>query len=176
MEDYKPFAPPTAPVADVFDRGDSPFPLELAERSARLGASLLDGLILLVPFGLIYGIVLALYHQEFRFLVAVTHRWDFKMGMTLFGSLLYLAINGRFLAKDGQTLGKKACSIRIAKPDGTVPSLMDSYVKRNLLVTVIRLIPVLGSIFVLADALCIFRNKRKCLHDDLAGTIVIKSH
>ena len=113
-------------------------------------------------------------------MAVIIQRWDFRMGMTLFGtlfgSLVYLAVNGHFLAKDGQTLGKKACSIRIAKPDGTVPSLMDSYVKRNLLVTVIRLIPFLGSIFVLVDALCIFRKNRKCLHDELADTVVIKSN
>jgi hypothetical protein len=39
----------------------------------------------------------------------------------------------------------------------------------------IGLIPLAGSLLRLADVLFIFRANRKCLHDDTAGTLVIKS-
>lgn len=34
-------------------------------------------------------------------------------------------------------------------------------------------LPILGSIFALADALCIFRSRHNTIHDDIAGTKVI---
>ena len=35
------------------------------------------------------------------------------------------------------------------------------------------LVPLIGWLFALADALLIFRDSRKCLHDNIADTIVV---
>ena len=40
---------------------------------------------------------------------------------------------------------------------------------------VIALIPVVGWLYGLVDALMIFRDSRKCLHDNIADTIVVKA-
>lgn len=41
-------------------------------------------------------------------------------------------------------------------------------------VQVAALVPIVGSIAVLIDSLCIFRSGRNTLHDDIADTKVIK--
>jgi uncharacterized RDD family membrane protein YckC len=92
----------------------------------------------------------------------------------IIGSLVDLAINGVLLARYGQTVGKKICKIKIIKTTGEVPTLFDSFVKRHFLFTCLQQIPYAGGLIVLIDALFIFRDNRRCLHDLVAGTIVVK--
>lgn len=170
MDDYRPFQPPSAILGEA--PGNE---LELAGRGARLGASLLDSLVLLVLVALSLGF--AWYVLGLRFPV-LPRSGGLRLayaGQTLLAALLYLAVNGRLLARDGQTVGKRLCRIRIARPDGSVPSLLDSFVKRHLLFSLARLVPFAGFLVSLADVLMIFRDSRKCLHDDLAGTVVVKT-
>ena len=47
--------------------------------------------------------------------------------------------------------------------------------RRTIPMWVLTSIPFLGPFIGLANALAIFRENCKCLHDDLAGTKVIKS-
>jgi hypothetical protein len=42
-------------------------------------------------------------------------------------------------------------------------------------VNLLALIPILGNVVALADPLLIFRDNHKCLHDELADTIVVKA-
>ena len=46
--------------------------------------------------------------------------------------------------------------------------------KRYVPLWVVANIPFIGGLFALADSLAIFRDTRKCIHDDIAGTKVIK--
>jgi uncharacterized RDD family membrane protein YckC len=169
MSDDNPYVSPEADCnMPVEDSG----PFQLANRGTRLGAYLLDSLIV----------------------TAVTVPWGFfvlETGPLLFGAtpvptisvwfvlaaswpVVYFAINGYLLARRGQTLGKRACGIRIVKPDGSVPTLWDSFVKRLVLFAVARHLPIVGSLVPLVDALFIFGADRRCLHDYVAGTYVAK--
>jgi hypothetical protein len=40
---------------------------------------------------------------------------------------------------------------------------------------VLRLVPILGAIFWITDSLFIFRADRRCLHDLMAGTKVVRT-
>ena len=92
------------------------------------------------------------------------------IGFALFG-----AINGYLLATQGQTVGKKLLGIRVVRSDGSRASLARLIGLRYVLSWVIVIVPVVGVIYALLDSLMIFRESRKCLHDNLADTIVVKA-
>lgn len=90
------------------------------------------------------------------------------------GLLWYLILNGYLLAKRGQTIGKLVAKTRIvdAETNQLIP-LGPLVLKRFVSFQFIALIPVVGMIIGLINILMIFRENRKCLHDDLAGSKVI---
>lgn len=166
-----PYAPPRSNVESLdFD----PFSLELADRGTRLGASILDGLITGLP---VFGLVMALlFTFGYGFLDPLPLRANvlFILGALVIGAAVHLAINGYLLVKHGQTVGKRICGIRIVRADGSHPSLWDSFGKRHLPVMVASQIPFIGGLVSLVDACFIFREDRRCLHDLIAGTMVVK--
>ncbi len=97
------------------------------------------------------------------------------VGIGLFGANLY------FLHKSGQTVGKRVVGIRIVRADtkengGFVVNVL----KRSLLaglpyLALIFISPILGALYIWADILFIFREDRRCLHDRIAGTMVIQA-
>ncbi len=113
----------------------------------------------------------------------------------------FLIINGYFIYTRSQTVGKLICGIVVVDRDGRRAS-GNRYVFLRLapmwLVSMISLVgrwifladgmqtftrhwwPVVGTIIIvgplviLADALLVFRTYRNCLHDDIAGTLVVR--
>lgn len=85
------------------------------------------------------------------------------------------------LATRGQTLGKRWMGIRIAKADtgangGLTTNILLRAVAPVLVSGGVQLVSKsLGGLFGLADVLCIFRDDRRCLHDLIAGTIVVRA-
>lgn len=96
-------------------------------------------------------------------------------GAVLIGALVYL------LAKYGQTPGKRIVGIKIVKQDtfengGFVVNVL----KRGFLPSLpyfflMLLHPVVSAAYIWTDLLMIFRQDRRCLHDIIAGTIVIQA-
>jgi uncharacterized RDD family membrane protein YckC len=161
MDNNNPFAPPRAEVADVAVAGPA-----LAGRGNRLLAALIDVVIQLVAF---FGLAWLLGLDAF----------DTQAGMGkqvllgLFGLLLFLLIQGPLLVSQGQTWGKKALGIRIVRSDGSRASPGRVLGLRYALGGVIATVPFVGNLYALIDSLLIFRASRKCLHDDIADTIVV---
>ena len=84
-------------------------------------------------------------------------------------------MNGYLLAKRGQTIGKVIVGTRIVDvADGRVPKLVRSLGVRYGTIWLVSLIPFVGGLLSLLDALVIFRRDRRCLHDLSAGTKVVK--
>ncbi|NPB09543.1 MAG: RDD family protein [Thermodesulfobacteria bacterium] len=143
--------------------------LKLASRSKRLLGALIDSIIcLLVSFPLFWfgGIFRRL--EENPYLTFGEHFLLFMAGFAIF-----MAINGYFLAKDGQTVAKKLLGMRIVGLDGRLLPFPRLFIYRYLFLGLLGLIPFFGTFIGLLDALFIFRKDRRCLHDHLAGTIVI---
>ena len=88
---------------------------------------------------------------------------------------MFLIVQGWPLAQSAQTWGKKVLGIRIALLDGTQPTFGTLILKRYLPVQVASSIPVLGTVLGLINVLLIFRGDRRCGHDLIAGTQVLKN-
>jgi uncharacterized RDD family membrane protein YckC len=177
VNEYQGFRPPEAPLTDA-----PAAPLELAERGARLGAKCLDGLAVLgVMLGA--GIVAAI---GITVVVALRgsgldRRFGFPVAALMAGLLAFLAMAGLvvlncvWLRHYGQTVGKRVMHIRIVRSDGSRASLGRIFALRYLPLILLGSIPYLGLLITLADYLLIFRDNRKCLHDQFADTIVVKA-
>jgi uncharacterized RDD family membrane protein YckC len=160
------YAPPKARVEDV---GAEPVSGELAPRLTRLWAVLVDGvipLVLMVVISLVTPLDVWGRH----------HKPDFQEMLlrTVLGFVLFLALHGYLLATRGQTIGKALFNIRIARPDGAAPSFARLAGLRYGVMALLTLIPYAGSLIGLADGLLIFRQSRRCLHDLIADTVVVR--
>lgn len=142
----------------------------LAGRGRRLGAQLIDWLILIGPTSLFFiamGVAGQFDKKEPSSLVIA--------GMAVSGTWMWTAIiwNLVLLSRHGQTFGKKILGIQIRREDGGEATFGTMVGMRLLLNGLICVIPILGAIYALVDVLYIFREDRRCLHDQLAKTMVV---
>ena len=171
------YAPPKSAVKDV--GGDEA--LELASRSARLGAIILDSIFAFICFTPAYAMNFATLVQQAQsrgnpaavwIYLAKTGGW-FYVGVL--GALVVLAIDLTLLARNGQTIGKKLLGIKVVRVDGSPVSLFRVFFLRYVCNTILTLVPVFGSLYSLVDSLMIFGEARRTVHDRIADTIVIKA-
>ena len=95
--------------------------------------------------------------------------------MFLVGQSIFLILNGSFLANYGQTIGKRVMKIKIVDMEGNNLGLIKLYSLRYLTFSLFSQIPVAGGLISLVNILFIFGKERRCLHDRLAGTQVIRA-
>lgn len=96
----------------------------------------------------------------------------FLLGMLiLVGGLVGLVVYQiRLMALEGQTIGKRYLDLRIVDVDDfSNPGFARTVVLRSWLTAILGAIP----FFQLADALFIFTDDHRCIHDHIASTIVI---
>ena len=151
----RPIEPPVAQVwqpslAPALADLRLPASISLAGRGSRLGAALIDGVMYVIAYSLIFAIPI--------------------VGLLALGAIIILQIV--LLTKDGQTLGKKMLGVRIVEVDtgrngGFVPNVLLRVIVNGLL----GLIPLYG----IVEVLFIFRQARRCIHDLIAGTHVIEA-
>jgi uncharacterized RDD family membrane protein YckC len=75
------------------------------------------------------------------------------------------------MSATGQSLAKKYFNIKIVLSDGSRAPLSTLIIRRNLLNGILSFIPLYGII----EVLFIFGEKRQCLHDRMANTIVVEA-
>jgi uncharacterized RDD family membrane protein YckC len=172
------YAPPKSEVADVVPDDDVK-----ASRGSRLGAAILDSLIVFIPMAPAYshawpqlvnaggaGGRNAL--QAWQLLAVNGGSWFYLGGLWV---LIALIINGVLAYKNGQSIAKKLIGIKDVRPDGSRASFTRIFWLRNVVNTAITFVPVAGSLYGLIDALFIFGSAKRCLHDYIADTIVIRA-
>ena len=90
--------------------------------------------------------------------------------------LVLILIQGVFLCSKGQTLGKKMMGIRIVNSDDLGnPGFGRVFLLRYCANTLLTMIPWIGWIYWFIDLLFIFRGDRRCVHDLMAMTRVIRN-
>jgi uncharacterized RDD family membrane protein YckC len=142
----------------------------LASLSDRLAAALVDMAIIGIP---IFVILFCFFGFDGMLSMAKIYGLAYTVSIIIVGQLLFLSVNGRFLYKNGQTIGKKILEIKIVDIENNLPKLYRSYGLRYFIPALFPLIPFLGGLLGLADILFIFRKDRRCIHDHIAGTKVI---
>lgn len=170
MSDNQTPNPYSAPGSDL---ASAPNPGgELATPVQRLVAIIIDGIIMMV---IMVPVLLIFFGGWMAYAHALNDSIVTKFVAMTFGFVVYLAVNGMFLAQNGQTIGKKAMGIKIVRSDGSKADLARIILWRQLPTQAIQLIPILGGLLGLVDVLAIFRSSRQCFHDQIADTIVIKA-
>ncbi len=157
-----PYAPPAAEVADLPATG-----VELGSRWARLGAVIID---LLVQMAVLWVASLFVPWKVFSDSNAVS-MLALNAGL---GLLLFVVVQGYLLVTRGQTVGKLALGLRITRPDGRAVGAARMLGLRYGIGYVLGVVPFLNIVYGLIDSLMIFRESRRCLHDLIADTIVVK--
>lgn len=157
-----------APESELLEPGSESG--ELASRWSRLVASFVDGLIVIIPvFPLIFILGLVNFDDP-------EAQPTFMEGMII--SLVYLAVflllNLKFLLRDGQTIAKKLLKIRIVDLHGNLPDPKGNLLPRYALYMLVGQIPVIGPILALVNVLFIFRSDKRCVHDLVGKTRVVK--
>jgi uncharacterized RDD family membrane protein YckC len=156
------------PVANLVN--DTVTPFALADRGQRLLAAILDtivGLVVAVPLMFVLGT----YDYARR---GQTPPWTLTLTGAVLGFLGFLLIHGYFLKTAGQTVGKKALGIRITDLDNNIPPFARIVGLRYLPIQAAAVVPVIGFLYPLVDVLFIFGESRRCIHDLIAGTKVVK--
>lgn len=163
-----PYQPPTTdvPLPPAGVRADAGMP----NRFARLAAQLIDGLVIgaiLLPVQWQMGV--------FRDFTAYSQDRVAQVIWGVVGMGVVVAVNGYLWATRAQSIGKLAMSIKIVTLDGQNADFARIVFRRMLPTSLVALIPVVGSILALVDALAIFRHDRRCVHDHIAGTRVVRA-
>lgn len=167
-----PYAAPRASLAGPTTAMDD---VVLAGRLPRLLAVLIDAAMLLLPAAFL------LYAGYRQMGMQVLSSGAVTALFTALALLLGFSVwNIVLLVRHGQTVGKRAIGLRIARPDGSRAGFWRIVLLRSMLVQFTgRLLgtlhPFAGAAFALGNVLMIFREDRRCLHDLIADTIVVEA-
>jgi uncharacterized RDD family membrane protein YckC len=167
-EPQNPYAAPAAPVLASASEWDQTVK---ADRGIRLVARLIDfGLGLLAVAPLI--VAAALSERSGALPETLSVLFIAGSAVALLGLLVMQLL---WLHRYSQTLGKRWMGIRIVRNDGSPASFGRILGLRILVISLIEQVPCLGLLFAVVNALWIFGEESRCLHDLLADTKVVNA-
>ena len=146
---------------------------QLADRKIRLVSALIDALIGFF-ISILFMIFIGPYFGYEKFGQQPSN--EYLIASTVFGLVTLLLLHGYYLNTNGKTIGKKLLKIKIVSTSGEKVSLLKLIGLRYAPIYLSILVPIIGSLLPMIDVLFIFRKDRRCLHDFIAGTKVIKVH
>jgi uncharacterized RDD family membrane protein YckC len=169
-----PYAPPSSDVnAGTLPEVEGE--IRLADRGTRLVAAIVDGLlymVVLIPVFILIFTTGAVQEGSSTALFSAFVAGPLGF-ISLFSWLALLGFQAYLISVTGQSIAKRVFKIRIVKMDGSKVNFVSGVLVRNWLMMVLQQIPVLNMFLPLLDALFIFRQDRRCIHDLIAGTKVI---
>ena len=163
--DLNPYAAPSPAADRVLFEEEAPSRLRLASRLPRWLAVFIDTLLLVaVAVPMIVGLAAIAEIEE-------APMW---ISLAVIPVLLFQAFQWYLVSTRGQSLAKQWLRIRIVRLSGAPPGFVQGVLIRSWLIGLASAIPFLGGIVSIVDALFIFRDDKRCLHDLLAGTLVVR--
>jgi uncharacterized RDD family membrane protein YckC len=164
----------SAPAPALVTAASGPAGTEPASRWLRLGSAILDSIIssfFLLP-GLGSLFVAGIFNKPHQ---PTTPFIIIGICAFAFGALILLGIQIYLLSTAGQTMGKKLLGLRIVNyADGTNPGFVKAFLLRSFVNGLIGCVPIVGPLYSLVDLCFIFGAERRCIHDLIAGTVVVK--
>jgi len=145
---------------------------EPAERSTRLKAATVDELLFTAT--VLPACIDAVMHAD-TFPPAVSAFLGIGSGISGVALIVWLVITLRLMHRNGQSIGKRMYRIKVVRKDGSPASLARLFWLRNVVSLLPTLLAEVGIVYELIDALMIYGESRRCLHDRIADTIVIKA-
>jgi uncharacterized RDD family membrane protein YckC len=127
----------------------------------RVGAYLIDIVVLLIGLAIIVAIGLAIGGIVGTILIILA------FAVYFLGYWVYFEGG-----ETGQTIGKRAVGIRVVDQDGNRAGYGKAF-GRNLVARVIALLPIIGLVDVLWP---LWDDRKQCLHDKAGSTIVVHTH
>lgn len=161
-----PYQPPSPGVGYGMDLGPSPTGLRLADVWTRFVGAMMDGL-LYIPV-VIPGFLIQAVMGNGEDLTGLA------LGSMLMGILGLAIVQWYMIATSGQSIAKRLLRMRIVRLDGSQVNFVHGVLLRSWLMGLLTNIPLIGFMVALIDGLMIFGNDRRCLHDRIADTTVIK--
>jgi len=142
----------------------------LATRWQRLWASIIDSItVMLVTLPIMYFTGMFDMMTEGR-----QPGLLYSLGIGLAGIAFFALINYQSLTTNGQTIGKKVLGIKIVDLDESLPS-GKSLLTRYVAYFGFGQIPIAGPLISIINILFIFGKEKRCGHDYLGKTKVIKA-
>ncbi|MSU24586.1 MAG: RDD family protein [Opitutus sp.] len=87
-----------------------------------------------------------------------------------------MVLQAALLTFRGQTVGKIATGLRVVRvADGSPAGFLHGFLLRGFLPRCLRHLPLIGVLFWFVDNCFIFRDDKRCLHDLIGGTKVVKA-
>ncbi|WP_437301653.1 RDD family protein [Sorangium sp. So ce426] len=176
-----PYAPPTA-SADIRAGGEAEVTEQLANRSTRFASAMVDGVLAMIAIlpALVEAASSGLLQQAKQG-KEISPYWMFGTSPAQLVStaawISLMAVQAYLICTSGQSIGKRLTGIQIVKKNGSLPGFADGVLLRTWLVGLLGYVPglrQLAGLVAIIDALFIFRGDRRCLHDMIAGTKVIR--
>lgn len=165
------YAPPEAHVSDVASAEGDTTP---ASRAIRFGAAMIDGVI---SIAVALPVIIAAFSAGAMTNPAAVFDPAILFGVSglisLVGCIALIVVTIVLVHRNGQTIGKKLVGVKVVRSDGSRASLGRIFWLRNVVNAIPGMIPLVGNFYVLVDHLFIFTEKRQCLHDKIADTIVV---
>lgn len=146
---------------------------QLASRGLRLVASLIDSVILAI-------FILPLMYftggfDGFAQTPPIEPSLGYLLLLGVINFALFAVLNRTLLRDKGQTIGKKVMKIRIQDLDGKTPCFSELLFKRYAYYFLIGYVPVVGGLISILGVLFIFGKSRRCVHDYIASTQVVRA-
>lgn len=162
------YAPPQAVVEDIEPEAGG---IVLATRTRRFWASMIDLAVAMAIIGLLA------YFSPWNPWADIENAdaWAPAPVDALVQFGVFCVVNGWLLVTRGQTVGKALLGIRIARHDGSRGGAGRVLGIRYGVGYALMIIPVIGQVYAFIDVLFIFGEKRRCLHDRIADTIVVRA-
>lgn len=193
LADFAEFSSPDgAPPVMTAVAGAPAVASDLAGHGARIGAALINAFLYFLAAMPGSTMMSAQFVKQNPQLLALAERGAFRpedINLSgFFGSAVWVCVGlGAIvlvqvilLALRGQNIGKLIFGVRVVRADNGQPaSFVQAAVLRFLLplllMFLLNWIMLLGVVFLIVDLCCMARTDRRCLHDLIAGTKVVKA-
>ncbi|MBW3597481.1 MAG: RDD family protein, partial [Planctomycetes bacterium] len=155
--------PYQAPTAYGYTR-PAIYSLPLSSRWKRLAGAIADGFFYMIGAGPGFILMIATAEQNDAAAMA-------GLGLMLLGMLAVGIINWVMITRSGQSIAKRMLGMRIIRYDtGELPGFVNGVLLRSWVPAAINQA---CNLFGLIDAVWIFNEERRCIHDLIAQTVVI---